>query len=111
MDKHVSHATLCRRTGVGYEIVCNLCEERVASEYAGETGGNLFCRGVDHVADAQKRAANKLLWKNILDKHERKLEISIFEHFSISRPGVFVMPQRWRSYFKPKSRNLYELQG
>ena len=79
---------------MGYKIVCNLCEETVSSEYAGETGKNLFCRGVDHVADAQRRAADKPLWKHILDKHEGRLEISIFEHFSMSRTGVFVKPQR-----------------
>ena len=79
---------------MGYKIVCNLCEATVSSEYAGETGKNLFSRGFDHVADAQRRAVDKPLWKHILDKHEGRLEISIFEHFSMSRTGVFVKPQR-----------------
>ena len=87
---NTGHEGVCRRTGVGYKIVCNLCEATVSSEYAGETGKNLFSRGVDHVADAQRRAADKPLWKHILDKHEGRLEISIFEHFSMSRTGVFV---------------------
>ena len=47
-----------------------------------------------HVADAQRRAADKPLWKHILDKHEGRLAISIFEHFSMIRTGVFVKPQR-----------------
>ena len=91
---NTGHEGVCRRTGVGYKIVCNLCEATVSSEYAGETGKNLFSRGFDHVADAQRRAVDKPLWKHILDKHEGRLEISIFEHFSMSRTGVFVKPQR-----------------
>ena len=39
---NTGHEGVCRRTGVGYKIVCNLCEETVSSEYAGETGKNLF---------------------------------------------------------------------
>ena len=47
--------------------------------------------------------------KHILDKHEGRLEISIFEYLSMSRTGVFVKPQSL--YFKAKSRHSFELQG
>ena len=53
-----------------------------------------FTHFVWKIADAQRRATDKPLWKHILDKHEGRLEISIFEHFSMSRTGVFVKPQR-----------------
>ena len=90
---NTGHEGVCRRTGVGYKIVCNLCEETI-SEYAGETGKNLFCRGTEHIADAQRKAADKPLWKHILEKHGGRLSIPIFEHFSMSRTGVFFKPQR-----------------
>ena len=91
---------------MGYKIVCNLCEETVSSEYAGETGKNLFCRGVDHVADAQRRAVDKPLWKHILDKHEGRLASPIFEHFTMSRTGVFVKPQRRKANEGVRISNL-----
>ena len=85
---------VCRRTGVGYEISCNLCEQIVCSKYAGESGNNLFCRGEEHVADAERKAADKPLWKHIKEKHGGRIEITIFEHFSMKRTGIFVKPQR-----------------
>ena len=85
---------VCRRTGVGYEISCNLCEQIVCSKYAGESGKNLFCRGEEHVADAERKAADKPLWKHIKEKHGGRIEITIFEHFSMKRTGIFVKPQR-----------------
>ena len=37
---------MCRRTGVGYQIDCVLCENsNIQSQYAGETGKNLYMRG------------------------------------------------------------------
>ena len=103
---NTGHEGVCRRTGVGYKIVCNLCEETVSSEYAGETGKNIFCRGVDHVADAERRAVDKPLWKHILDKHEGRLASPIFEHFTMSRTGVFVKLQRRKANEGVRISNL-----
>ena len=108
---NTGHEGVCRRTGVGYKIVCNLCEETVSSEYAGETGKNLFCRGVDHVADAQRRAADKPLWKHILDKHEGRLVSPIFEQNRSICQAAEEKSQRGSKNFKPQSRHSYELQG
>ena len=84
---------VCRRTGVGYEITCSKCEQNV-SKYAGESGRNLFMRGVEHIADCQKKAAEKPLWKHIQDKHQGRMEFQIFEHFKMTQTGIFFKPQR-----------------
>ena len=59
----------CRRTDVGYQIKCNLCDENLRCEYAGETGKNLFMRGSVYVKDVEKKKSNKPLWKHIEEKH------------------------------------------
>ena len=84
---------VCKRTGVGYEITCVKCEQSV-SKYAGETGRNLFMRGGEHIADCQKKAAEKPLWKHIQEKHHGTMEFEIFEHFKMTQTGIFFKPQR-----------------
>ena len=98
-DKHAFLVTLDMRGCVGelewvIKLSATFVKQRSAQNMQVKRGKNLFCRGVVHVADAQRRAADKPLWKHILDKHEGRLEISIFDHFSMSRTGVFVKPQR-----------------
>ena len=39
---------ICRKTGAGYRIICNVCGEEVLSKYEGETGRNLYTRGDEH---------------------------------------------------------------
>ena len=39
---------VCRRTGVGYQIDCIICENNSMCRYSGETGKNLFMRGVNY---------------------------------------------------------------
>ena len=39
---------ICRKTGAGYRIICNVCGEEVSSKYEGETGRNLYTRGDEH---------------------------------------------------------------
>ena len=97
---------ICRRTGVGYKITCNLCEETVSAEYAGETGKNCFCRGEDQIADVQRRAADKPLWKHIMDKHGGRMDITTFEHFSMAKTGVFFKPQRRKANEGVRISNL-----
>ena len=97
---------VCRRTGVGYQIICNICARTVASEYAGESGKNLFCRGEEHAADAKRKAADKPLWKHILEKHGGQMAIPLFEHFSMVRTGVFVKPQRRKANEGVRISNL-----
>ena len=97
---------ICRKTGVGYKITCNLCEETVSAEYAGETGKNCFSRGEDHIADVQRKTADKPLWKHILDKHGGRMEITTFEHFSMAMTGVFFKPQRRKANEGVRISNL-----
>ena len=86
---------VCRRTGVGYSIVCNVCKEaNIYSEYAGETGRNLFRRGLDYVSDVSKKRSSKPLWKHILEKHVGQMTRPIFQHFSMTLVQIFRKPQR-----------------
>ena len=40
----------CRRNGVGYELACDLCGGQNVC-YVGETGQNVFTRGLKHQAN------------------------------------------------------------
>ena len=84
---------VCRRTGVGYEITCNLCAQ-IVSKYAGETGKNLFNRGENHVNDVEKKRAHSPLWKHILEKHNGVMVVPIFSHFQMKLTQFFSKPQR-----------------
>jgi hypothetical protein len=58
---------VCRKTGLGYNIKCTVCEKNnVVCEYAGETGKNLYMRGFNYVNEVAKKVADKPLWKHIL---------------------------------------------
>ena len=66
---------VCRRTGLGYQIDCNICgNENVVSQYAGETGKNMYMRGCNYVSDVEKKRTNKPLWKHIVEKHRGVME-------------------------------------
>ena len=97
---------MCRRTGIGYEITCNLCAQTVSSQYAGESGKNMFCRGEEHIADAKRKAADKPLWKHIVEKHGGRMTIPLFQHFSMARKGVFFKPQRRKANEGVRISNL-----
>ena len=80
---------------MGYSIVCNVCKEaNIDSEYAGETGRNLYRRGLDYVSDVSKKRANKPLWKHVLEKHGGQMTVPMFQHFSMTLVNVFRKPQR-----------------
>lgn len=86
---------VCRKTGVGYEIQCVLCEENnVVSKYAGESGRNLFNRGNEYVYEVKKKIADKPLWKHIINKHEGNMIVPMFEHFKMKPVQFFRQPQR-----------------
>ena len=51
-------------------------------------------RGGEHMTDCEKKAKEKPLWKHIIEKHEGRMEIDIFEHFEMIQTGVFFKPQR-----------------
>ena len=40
-------------------------------------------RGGEHLADCEKKAKEKPLWKHIIEKHEGRMEVEIFEHFEM----------------------------
>jgi hypothetical protein len=86
---------VCRRTGLGYEISCKLCgNNNIESKYAGETGRNLFVRGGDYVRDVERRAADKPLWKHIIEKHGGIMAVPMFDHFEMKLVRYFQLPQR-----------------
>ena len=83
----------------------------MSSEYAGESGKNMFTRGEEHLTDVERKAADKPLWKHIMEKHGGRIEIPIFEHFCMTRKGVFEKPQRRKanegvriSHLNPETR-------
>merc|ERR1712016_280630 len=84
---------ICRKTGVGYRITCNECEDEVA-KYEGETGRNMFIRGCEHAQDVAKKAVDKPLWKHIVDKHEGVMARPIFSQFKMDATNFFRSAQR-----------------
>ena len=57
---------VCRKTGVGNEIQCVVCENNnIVSKYAGESGRNLFTRGNEYVKEVEKKIAEKKPFRNI----------------------------------------------
>ena len=86
---------MCRKTGVGYEIQCGICEDNnIVSKYAGETGRNLFNRGSEYVKEVAKKVADKPLGKHILEKHGGIMEVPVFSHFKMKAVEFFRLPQR-----------------
>ena len=86
---------VCRKTGLGYHIDCLICGKvGIESPYAGETGKNLYMRGVDYVQDVAKKRSNKPLWKHILEKHGGIMEVPILSHFKMTVIQFFSKPQR-----------------
>ena len=91
---------VCRRTGAGYTIICNICQEsNIESPYAGESGRNLYKRGEDYVNDVAHKRTNKPLWKHIVAKHDGIMQVPMFQHFSMKLDKVFIKPQRRGSEF------------
>ena len=77
---------------MGYQIDCNVCSDtNVISQYAGETGKNLFKRGSDYVQDVAKKRENKPLWKHIVDMHGGVMLIPMFDHFSMTMTDYFLI--------------------
>ena len=92
---HTGSEGVCRKTGVGYEIECNVCENNnTISKYAGETGRNLYTRGNDYVREVAKKIADKPLWKHVIEKHGGKMDIPMFSHFKMKPVQFFRHPQR-----------------
>ena len=90
---------VCRKTGVGYNIQCVVCENsNIESKYAGETGRNLFTRGNEYVKEVEKKIADKPLWKHILEKHGGIMEVPMFSHFTMKAVQFFRQPQRRKAH-------------
>ena len=63
---------VCRKTGAGYQIDCNVCgEESITNKYAGETGKNLFNRGANHVNDVEKKRTKNTIVETHIGKTQR----------------------------------------
>ena len=86
---------VCRRTGLGYQIDCTVCgNNNTLCRYSGETGKNLYMRGVNYVSDVAKKKVDKPLWKHIIDKHHGVMRVPMFSHFKMELVKVFSKPQR-----------------
>ena len=98
---------VCRRTGIGYEITCTICANNtIVAKYGGESGRNLFKRGEEYVQDWNRKAADKPLWKHVLEKHEGRAEVELFKHFQMVRLQVFQKPQRRKANEGVRIANL-----
>ena len=60
---------------MGYALTCDLCGyERVC--YDGETGQNVYTRGLKHMANYRGKVADSPLWKHAQLMHNGSLELS-----------------------------------
>ena len=65
----------CRRNNVGYALTCDLCGyEKVC--YDGETGQNVYTRGLKHMANYRGKVADSPLWKHAQLMHNGSPELS-----------------------------------
>ena len=65
----------CRRNSVGYNLVCDLCGgDNVC--YVGETGQNVYTRGLKHMTNYKGKHSDSPLWKHAQDKHASSLNLS-----------------------------------
>ena len=98
---------VCRKTGAGYQIDCNICgEQGLTNTYAGETGKNLFNRGANHINDVEKKRTNSPLWKHIVEKHNGAMTVPIFAHFQMKLIQFFSKPQRRKANEGVRIANL-----
>ena len=70
------HGGECRRNNVGYTLICDLCGgDNVC--YVGETGQNVYTRGLRHMTNYRGKHQDSPLWKhapivnNNLKRHEQ----------------------------------------
>ena len=65
----------CRRNGVGYELACDLCGGQNVC-YVGETGQNIYTRGLKHQANYRGKHSDSPLWKHCQIEHNGSLDVS-----------------------------------
>ena len=81
----------CRRNNVGYTLICDLCGgENVC--YVGETGQNVYTRGLKHMANFRGKHPDSPLWKHAQIAHGGNPVIS----FSMKVVKTFKDPIRAR---------------
>ena len=72
-----------------------MCENsNIQSQYAGETGKNLYVRGCNYVGDVEKKRENKPPWKHVIAKHGGVLQVPMFSHFKMKLKPFFSKLQR-----------------
>ena len=59
---------------VGYELICDICGSDVC--YVGETGRNVYSRGLEHTKDYRGKKNDSSLWKHAQCAHGGQLDIS-----------------------------------
>ena len=65
----------CRRNNVGYTLICDECGEDEVS-YVGETGQNVYTRGLCHMANYQGKHPDSPLWKHAQMVHGGNTAVS-----------------------------------
>ena len=65
----------CRKNSVGYILVCDICGGDEVC-YVGETGQNIYTRGLKHTADYRTKHRDSSLWKHAQSAHGGSVDVS-----------------------------------
>jgi hypothetical protein len=61
--------SLCRKSNIQYQFLCNMCTPDNQSVYIGETARNLYSRGKEHENNYRKDSPQSFINKHQNDKH------------------------------------------
>ena len=65
----------CRKNNVGYELICDECGRDTAC-YVGETGQNVYTRGLKHISNYRVKQTDSPLWKHAQMMHGSRTDVS-----------------------------------
>ena len=72
--------TNCRKSNVGYSLICKLCETRgILKSYEGETCRNAFLRGKEHLRSYKTNNQNSIMRKHIAEDHRNEMDVVNFQ--------------------------------
>ena len=77
----------CRIPSVTYNIKCLACKEDIEvvdSVYEGETSGNCYVRGKQHLYELERNLDKSSLWRHSRDKHN-----GVVQNFQMSQTGSY----------------------
>ena len=75
----------CRRSNVTYQVVCGECTDHdVVAQYKGETGRNMYTRGLKHQSELRNKTKDSALWSHCQEYHD-----SVEVPFFMQQTGAF----------------------